>query len=434
MNAFDLLYWPLALVTAPVWARKARGDWPQRFGRTTPLPATDRRRLLLHAVSVGEVNALRELVPLLTPHVDLVISVGTDTGIARARQLFDGQAAVVRYPLDFSFAVRRFLDAVRPDAVGLVELELWPNFVKACTRRKIPVAVINGRLSERSFRGYRKIRAFIGPAFRSLAFAAVQDEAYAGRFRAMGVPPERCFVTGSMKWDAARIEDEVEGAGRLFNELGVDPGRPVIVAGSTGPGEEALLHRACPPGVQLVCAPRRPERFDEAAAALPGCIRRSIAKPGRVGGAGSSVTDSVSAAHGSDRFLLDTIGELRQAYARADVVVVGRSFMGDLYGSDPVEPVGLGRATVIGPHFGDFLSAVEAFRAAGGIRISRAEDLGAELARLLGSPQERAELAERGRGCIRAHQGASGRHAAMLLQVVRAQVHPDAGSAVCVED
>ncbi|MCC6678042.1 MAG: hypothetical protein IT436_12945 [Phycisphaerales bacterium] len=438
MNALDLLYWPLALITAPAWARKSRGDWRQRFGHTPPLPAPGRKRLLLHAVSVGEVNAIRELIPLLTPHADVVISVGTDTGIARARQLFDGRAAIVRYPLDFSAAVRRFLDAVRPDAVALVELELWPNFIRECGRRGVPVAVINGRLSERSFRGYRKIRAFIGASFRALAFAAVQDEDYARRFRHMGVPPERCRVTGSMKWDAARIEDEVEGSARLFAELGIDPGRPVIVAGSTGPGEEALLHSACPPGVQLVCAPRKPERFDEAAAAVPGCIRRSVTKPGGAGGEtparGSPATDRVSGVRGSDRFLLDTIGELRQAYARADVVVVGRSFMGDLYGSDPVEPIGLGRATVIGPHYGDFRFAVEAFREAGGIRVCRAGDLGGELARLLGSAVERAGLGERGRKCIRSHQGASARHAAMLLQVVGAQVHPGAGSAVSVDE
>lgn len=435
MNALDLVYWPLAIATAPVWARKSRGDWPQRFGRAAALspPGAGRKRILLHAVSVGEVNALRELVPLLTPHADVVVSVGTDTGIARARQLFDGRAAVVRYPLDFSAAVRRFLEAVRPDAVGLVELELWPNFIRECGRRGIPVAVINGRLSERSFRGYRRIRPFIGGSFRALAVAAVQDEDYARRFRYMGVPADRVRVTGSMKWDAARIEDGGPGAPRLWAELGVDPARPVVVAGSTGPGEEALLHRACPAGVQLVCAPRKPERFDEAAAALPGCIRRSARRPGdgNSAGAGKSLSGSADPPPGgSDRFLLDTIGELRQAYAGADVVVVGRSLLGDLFGSDPMEPVGLGKATVIGPHYGDFRFAVEALRAAGGIRVCRAGELEAELARLLGSAEERRGLAERGRKCIREHQGASARHASILLQVAGSSMHPGGGSAV----
>lgn len=435
MNALDLFYWPLAAVTAPIWARKTRGGWRERFGHTASLPAKgEPPRIMLHAVSVGEVNALRELVPLLMTRAEVVVSVGTDTGIARAHQLFDGRAHVVRYPLDFSAAVRRFLDAVNPDAVGLVELELWPNFIKACRRRGIPVAVINGRLSERSFRGYRKIRAFIGPSFRALSLAAVQDEAYAARFRHMGVRPDRCRVTGSMKWDAARIEDEVPGARALAEAMGIDRGRPLIVAGSTGPGEEALLHAACPPGVQLLCAPRKPERFDEAAAAMPGCIRRTRAGlaggargPDRTGAPGVAQDPVVlrgDAPEAPDRFLLDTIGELRQAYALADVVVVGRSFMGDLYGSDPIEPIALGKATVMGPWFSDFRAVVEAFEASGGIRLCGKDDLAGQLRALLESPGERAALAQRGRECVKSRQGASLRHAELLVELAGRKLHP----------
>jgi 3-deoxy-D-manno-octulosonic-acid transferase len=143
----------------------------------------------------------------------------------------------------------------------------------------------------------------------------VQDESYAARFKALGLPAERCEITGSMKWDAATIEDRVEGAHALAAELGIDFSKPLVVAGSTGPGEEALLHRACPPGVQLLCAPRKPERFDEATAAMgPGAVRRTALK-----------AQGRPAAKGTERFELDTIGELRRAYALATVVVVGRS-------------------------------------------------------------------------------------------------------------
>src|SRR5262249_24418514 len=144
MNALDLLYIPLALFTAPAWAIKKRHGWGERFGKTPPLPPVREGavgRVLLHAVSVGEVNALRNLVPLLAAEADLVISTTTDTGLARAKELFSDTATVVRYPLDFSLAVRRFLDAVRPDAVALVELEVWPNFVRACKARAIPVCI-----------------------------------------------------------------------------------------------------------------------------------------------------------------------------------------------------------------------------------------------------------------------------------------------------
>jgi 3-deoxy-D-manno-octulosonic-acid transferase len=409
MTLLDLLYIPLAIVTAPAWAGKKRQGWRERFGHTPPLPAGERKRVLLHAVSVGEVNALRPLVPLLTPHVDVVVSTTTDTGLARARALFAASCAVVRYPLDFSWAVRRFLDAVRPDAVALVELEVWPNFIRACTRREIPVCIINGRLSERSFRGYRKVRRLMKGLLGQLAFAAVQDEDYAARFRALGLPAERCLVTGSMKWDSAHLAAEgvplAPGSLELATELGIDRSRPLIVAGSTGPGEEALLHAATPPEAQLLCAPRKPERFDEAAAALPGCARRTQRPAG--GPAGRP----------SDRFLLDTIGELGRAYSLADVVVVGRSF-GDLYGSDPIEPIGLGKPTVIGPAVADFATVVGAFEKGGGIIRASREDLPKVLRDLLADPARRRTLGERGRACIRAQQGASQRHAELIRGVI----------------
>lgn len=408
MNALDLVYGLAAGVTAPWWMRKSRSGWGERFARVLPEVGPkrpERPRVMLHAVSVGETNALRELVPLLTREAEVVITVSTDTGIARARDLFADRCVVARYPLDASWAVRRFLDRVQPDVVGLVELEVWPNFVRACRGRGIPVAVINGRLSERSFRGYRRIARWMSPSFGALSVAAVQDDAYAGRFCAMGVVPERVVVTGSMKFDAARIEDRVEGAEELARELGVDRSRPLIVAGSTGPGEEALLREACeaafgPGGVQLLCAPRKPERFDEAAAALPGCVRRTsgIAAPGV----------------GKSLFLLDTIGELRKAYSLADLVVVGRSFF-DLYGSDPVEPVGLGRAVVIGPSVSDFADIVRALEGAGGLARADRSTLCAVLRELMGDPDRRRLLGERGRSCVRSMRGASERHAELLL-------------------
>ncbi len=411
MNPLDLAYVVGAAALAPVWARKARGGWKERFGNPgdLPAPSPQRRRLLLHAVSVGEVSAVRELVPLLQARgIEVVLSVGTDTGLERARALFTfGGTPVVRYPLDFSAAVRRFLDAVRPSAVGLVELEVWPNFITACTRRGIPVGVINGRLSERSFAGYRRIRPLIGSTFRALAFAAVQDDDYARRFLDMGVAPECLHITDTMKWDAARIEDAAPGAEALGRELGVDRSRPLLVAGSTGPGEEALLHRACPPGVQLMCAPRKPERFDEAARDLPGCVRRSAG----------------AARPGADRFLLDTIGELRAAYTLADVVVMGRSF-GRLYGSDPIEPVALGKAVVIGPSFKDFAAVVRALAQAGGLEVAGPLELPGLLADLLADHARRAGMADAGRACIRARAGATLRHADLLEGLVRTAPAP----------
>ncbi|MCE7973958.1 MAG: hypothetical protein DYG92_06465 [Leptolyngbya sp. PLA1] len=413
MNALDLLYIPLALVTAPKWASKRRRGWRERMGHTPEFPPKTRPRIVLHAVSVGEVSALRQLVPLLTPHAEVIVTATTDTGLARAHALFDSGATVLRYPLDFSWCVARFLDAVKPDVVGLVELELWPNFVDACAARGIPACIINGRLSERSFRGYRHIRGFIERRLRKLRAVCVQDSEYAARFRALGAPADRVLVTGSMKWDSVPpAPTTVEGAAELAQQFGIDRTRPLIVAGSTGPDEEALLHAACPPGVQLLCAPRKPERFDEAERALPGCVRLTHLRAG---------TASPGSATG--RFLLDTIGELRKAYALADVVVVGRSF-GMLHGSDPVEPAALAKPVVIGPAVADFAQVVAALERHRGICRVEAAGLPGVLADLLADAGKRAALVRGALECIAAEAGASRRHEELLTGLLPGPVRP----------
>ncbi|MEQ8850600.1 MAG: glycosyltransferase N-terminal domain-containing protein [Phycisphaerales bacterium] len=415
MNGLDLLYLALGVVSAPLWARKKRDGWRERFGhidRMLTREPTGKPRVLLHAVSVGEVSALRQLVPMLTRDADVIVSTTTDTGLARAKSLYADRCDVVRYPLDASWMVRRFLDRVQPDAVGLVELELWPNFLKACRSRGVPVAVINGRVSERSFKGYRRFRAIARPLmFARLEAAGAQDAAYRDRLAALGVPDARLAVTGSMKWDSVDAAGDPpppsERAVAIARGLGIDLDRPLIVAGSTGPGEEALLHDACPADVQLLCAPRKPERFDDAAGALPGCVRRSSGetRPG-------------------NRFLLDTIGELSAAYELADVVVVGRSF-GDLYGSDPTEPAALGKPVVIGPAVGDFESAVATLRDADAIVQADRIELARTLEGLMRDPAQRDRLGRAARAAVRDQQGASARHARLLLALCRLGVRSD---------
>lgn len=437
MNARDLIYIPLALITAPLWARKARAGWGERFGKQAALASkvAVKPRLLIHAVSVGEVSTLRGLIPALADDVEVVLSVTTDTGTARAKALFP-QTTIVRYPLDLSWGVRRFLNAVKPDAVALVELEVWPNFVGACRKRGVPVCVINGRLSERSFKGYRKIRPLMRRTFAALEFAAVQDEAYARRFEHMGVEAGRCLVTGSMKWDsiqsvgAAASGEGGEGTGARGAEvdplgeeiaatLGIDRTRPLIVAGSTGPGEEALLDEACRrafgEGVQLLCAPRKPERFEEAAGAMAGCVRRSVRRDTAKNGGVAAVSAVGAETH--PRFLLDTIGELRAAYGLATVVVMGRSFFKQ-HGSDPIEPIAMGRATVIGPRVGDFESIVRALEGAGGLARATRENVGEVLRELVEDAGKRERLVGEGLACIERERGATERHVGLLRGMV----------------
>lgn len=432
MRPLDLLYALAMPFAALAWATKGkhRTDWDARLGKGASLPAAEagQKTVLIHAVSVGEINATRTLVAELAKrNLRVVVAATTDTGFARANQVYGAQdVAVVRYPFDFSFAVSRLLDRVRPDVFVAMELEVWPHITLECQKRGIPFAVANGRLSERSFKGYAKARALVAPMFSRITCALVQTPAYAGRFRALGTPEVR--VLDTMKWDTAVIEDaaRVAGALELAEALGIDRSKPLIVAGSTGPGEEELLIRTLPPGAQLLMAPRKPERFDEVFALCPaGTPRRSLGAPLFTAAPGPPASgpagDALNAAglktgepraavnSGAPRvFLLDTMGELRKAYALADVALVGRSFLG-LYGSDPFEPVGLGKPTVIGPHYGDFKDAVDALAQAGGLCI--AADPMKEAARLLAAPGDARAMAQKGVDVIRARQGVSAKYA-----------------------
>jgi len=177
----------------------------------------------------------------------------------------------------------------------------------------------------------------------------------------------------------------------------------LIVAGSTGPGEEQMLIATKPPGVQFMLVPRRPERFEEVARLAPGIVRRTMSEPGRAGPVPG------------DLFLLDTMGELRKAYALADVAIVGRSFRG-LHGSDPIEPIALGKPTIIGPHHSDFADIVSAFRSAGGIDVTT--EPCARAAQLLAARDEANAMAARGREVIHDHQGATQRHAALIRELM----------------
>ena len=410
MTPLDLAYLALAGVTAPVWARKRRDAWPERMGRVEPLRAPEGvPRLMLHAVSLGEVNATKPLVQRLLdadPELHIVLTTTTDTGTERAHTLYDlekqvGRFHIRRYPLDASWSVRRFLDAVQPSAVLLMELEVWPQFIKACSARSIPVGVVNGRLSARSFKNYAKARPVLRPTFSRLAFAATQDDDYASRFEHMGTPD--VHTVGSMKWDSALDAISVlysqlqVTAEDLRAELGINRDRPLVVAGSTAPGEPALILRAIeghPRDPALLVAPRRPEWFDPAADVLgPDVVRRS---------------DPGSGDPAAGRFLLDSFGELRYAYALAKAVVIGRSFV-DLHGSDPMEAAALAKPIVIGPNTSDFDQPVTALKRCGGLTQTDAEGLGRALDRLLTDDDYRHVAAQEAFDCVQANAGAADR-------------------------
>ncbi len=373
-----------------------RKDLKGRLGYGRSLPPHE-KRILLHAVSVGEVNALQCLVPMLTDQgYDVVICVTTDTGLARATDLFGETYEVTRFPLDFSFSIRRFLKRINPSIVALVELEVWPNLISMCSNRDIPVLVINGRLSERSFSRYALAKPFLRRTFARLAAIGMQNDSYAARVQHLG--GSNVQVHGTMKWDNAIIKDSVVGAEAFAEDLGIDSEKPLIVAGSTTPQEHDLLMNAIPEGAQLLCAPRRPEWFDDAAKTLAPCTRRTA-------------PNATTTTH----FLLDTIGELDMAYAIADVVVIGRSFSPH-HGSDPTQSVALGKPTIIGPNASDFTDIVTTLVEGGGMIQCTSDQLQITLAELLEKPNKCAQLADAGRKVIESQQGASQRYADLIAE------------------
>ncbi len=389
---------PFILIFAGVSRLKGhpkREGFRERFGHGETLEAHP-NRVLLHAVSVGEVNAIQKLVATLDERgLDVVLCVTTDTGIKRARELYGEKHVVTRFPLDFSFAVKRFINRIKPTVIGLVELEVWPNFIRISTSSGIPVVIVNGRLSERSFRRYALIKPLLKRTFERVSAIGVQSETYADRVRQLG--GTNVSVVGTMKWDNATIEVSQKDAIELQNELCINPDKLLIVAGSTAPEEHQLIKDACPDGVQLLCAPRRPEWFDDAATVLAPCNRRSRQEREE-----------------SDMFLLDTIGELNLAYFLADIVIIGRSFA-PLHGSDPTQAIALNKPTLIGPNTSDFTEMVDVLTSADGLLQIRSSELEDTLQLLVRDEQRRVELGTNGNQKVLEMQGATERYAELII-------------------
>lgn len=400
--------------------------------------------VFIHAVSLGEINATRTLVSELRarrPGLRFVISATTEAGFDRGISLYGSEpdVAVIRYPLDLSAAVQRTLAAARPDVVVLMELEVWPNFVARCARQGIPVLLVNGRLTETSFGRYRLIKPLVATTFRRLWRLCVQDEVYRDRFIALGCNPDRVIVTGTMKFDSAALGSTADAPtlAKISNEMGLGGG-PVWVCGSTGPGEEKLLldvYRRLlgeVPTLQLVLVPRKPERFEEVAALIQGAgfvaLRRSHVKSGKVNAAAA-----VAAAHGdSPVVLIDSLGELRDFYALATVVFVGRSLL-DLgprqHGSDMIEPAALGKPIVVGPFTSNFADAMTQFRRSSAVaEVADAPALFAATLTLLKNPSAAATTGAAAKEVTQAQRGASARHADAILAAMDATNSPATAS------
>ena len=430
-----LLYLPVALYNALIVGKNRHG-WGERFGFIRVFePAQP--RIWIHAVSLGEVNCTPQLVEMLRdrlPDHEIVLSTTTDTGFARAVQLY-GRQNVFRFPLDFSPVIARVLRRVNPSLILLIELEVWYNLIRMSAARNIPAVVVNGRLTAQSTRRFHRLGGLVKPMFGELAWVGAQDDEIAARFRALGVPDDRVEVTSSLKWDTASIADRIDGDETLAHAMGMPPRRPVWVCGSTGPGEESMIlsayrqllndwsalaqgvHGNSPTGGGtgspiLAIVPRKPERFDEVARLIEHasftCVRRSDRKDGcNVGEAPSSAV-----------FLGDTMGELRKFYSLADVVFVGRSLV-PMGGSDPMEVAALGKPIVVGPHTDNFQLPIKALAAADAIRVvDSPNDLLSAVGDILGETSLGSALGTRAREVVIRNQGATQRTADRIVRLL----------------
>ena len=409
----------LALKVARPRGRRHVAGLRERLGACPPRRGA-RPCLWIHGVSVGEIRAAGTLVEALEralPEWEIALSTTTATGHEVARGAHPGKR-VFFFPVDFSWSVRRVFDAIRPDAVLLVELEVWPNFLHEASRRRVPVVIVNGRISERSFRRFRLLRRLFDPLSR-LGPLCVQTDVYAQRFRELGVPAQQIHVTGSVKYDQLSPTAAPPDGDAVRADLGLGAGDRVLMGGSTHPGEEEALVaafqalRGGAAALRLVLVPRHNERTDEVARLLERAglraVRRSAQPPERPPLARDEV------------LLVDTVGELGRLYAAADVVFVGGSLIPH-GGQNVLEPVLLGKPTLLGPHYGNFREPVERLLAADGARlVDSAEALVAEVRGLLAAPGEAAALGERGRAALREAQGATARTAELVARYLRSR-------------
>ena len=380
----------------------------ERFGFPPGLPDAEGGRLWLHAVSVGEVGVAAILIPVLLkkkPELKIVLSTVTRTGRKEAGKI-SGVEQLIYLPLDFPVIVRSALKRIRPSMIALIETEIWPNLVAEAARRNIPVSIVNGRLSERSYRRYKRFRFFFSSVLKLFRDVLVRGEGDAGRFSDLGAPSVR--VSGNVKFDApAPLQEPPHGA------YGLGACRHVIVAGSTHPGEEKLIGEVLSsvyrktPGVGLLVAPRHLERVAQVEADL----QNAGISPVRW----SRIKDT-----GDDHqaVILDVMGELADAYGWATMAIIGGSFIPH-GGQNPIEAARWAVPCLCGPHMENFAEVTrEMVKQGGAIQLSGRENLETAVMKWLDDPVSRKRAGEAARWVVENNRGACERTAEYIVQVL----------------
>ncbi|MDD5011961.1 MAG: 3-deoxy-D-manno-octulosonic acid transferase [Phycisphaerae bacterium] len=412
----DLIYLLALIVISPkilyrvITQNRYRNGWSERLGKVRR-NFPDKKCVWIHAVSVGEVNATKTIIAELKnqlPQYEIIISATTDTGIEQARKLYGGELKVFYFPFDFSFAVHRAFKRLKPNICLLMELEVWPNFTSRAHRLGIPVVVVNGRISDRSFPRYNLIKSFVKPTFRKVALFLAQDAEYAARFIALGGRKNSTIITGSLKYDTAQITGRVEGSDELAARLAIGEA-PLWVAGGTGPKEEKIIldvfkkhkQRKKYDSLRLAIVPRKPERFDEVADLITksgfALARYSLIKSG----------EKNIEPKNNTVILGDTMGDLRKFYSLASVVFIGRSLV-PMGGSDMMESAAMGKCTIFGPHTFNFNQTVKALlHSQGAIEVKNEKKLFDAVQKCLDNPQFVKQTEAAGQNVIKQNQGAT---------------------------
>jgi len=398
--------------------RKYVGSLRQRLGALpVSLNLDNDESIWIHAVSVGEVLTARALLPELRqryPRLRLFVSTTTIAGQQLARRRLQDVDAIFYFPFDWTFAIRRTLNVVKPRLFVMMETEIWPNLLRECRRRGIRTALVNGRISSRSYPRYRLVRPFFRRVLADVDRFCVQGEESKRRLIDLGADPSRIVITGSLKFDsleaAAPATPPARARDRVLRFFHVAPGRVVIIAGSTLKGEEAAVLRAfrrvktVAADALLILAPRHPERFGEverlAADAGYRTLRRSELP--------------IDAEPRADVIVLDTLGELARLYQIATIVFVGGSLV-DAGGHNILEPAVFGRPILFGPHMENFREIADAFLSSGAARQVQSEhDLEDRLVALLTDPVRQASLGAAARALVEANRGAKDRSLAVI--------------------
>jgi 3-deoxy-D-manno-octulosonic-acid transferase len=395
---------------------KYRKGFSERVGRVPArlvLPGERELVIWVHAVSVGEVLAVAGLVEELRrrePGLRIFVSTTTDSGQALARKRF-GEESVFYFPLDFAFAIRPYLRALRPRMVVIAETEFWPNFIQEADGSGARIAVVNARISDRSWPSYRRFRGLLRRLLVHVDLFLAQTDEDALRLREIGAPAERVHVAGNLKFDIP-APDPPEIVEKVRCWLAAEAAGPMLVCGSTVEGEEPLLLRAFEnllvqhPRAVMILAPRHPERFAAVAALLE---KMSIRFWGRSEWNGEGLNGGV--------LLLDTIGELGALYALADVAFVGGSLV-PRGGHNIIEPAQHGVATVVGNHTENFREIVSLFQSRNAVRVVGPAELPLVLMELLANDAERRALGRRAAETMRSQVGATARTAVALMELM----------------